>query len=518
MKKAITYLLPLISLNSYAEHVLPTFSDLYFFNGSIQDMDSCSMPIYSYQFSDSSPKVIAEKVNATMQQYTDCTWREPINTGDSLDIPGLFPTTPDDWEKISTQDPSAPKPQDWEFDCIDKNGAVIHHANYTIQPQYTCPKGSRMDVVDVGCTTTPYVCDADVVGRDLNYPVLSVFGHVGLAVGYYPDQLKPGNYVLEVLNNDSVINVNSLSSFEHATSYWGEVYGLSGYQYISDINANQAIEAGWGQRLFDPQYTMTAQWQEGQTTSLLVLNSTSNQWIKQNGIIPAIFRCDTFVNYCYSKGFNASIPPSGIILPKSTYSSFQNQRTDVPPQATNNSVIKNQLQDNEYTLLDQQISTIHNDQTLDAKAKQKLFWNLIQQNKSDNEQFVYLLDNLQFEKATFLISDMINEYSQQNDINTKKQLQIAILQAALTFPKQTRTQEETGQIVAAQQFFIENLRDESNPALLKNFVLLAPSIIPTEAIQSLLKDGMRKLLANKDYLATNPFIKEEATFLQKVNA
>lgn len=127
----------------------------------------------------------------------------------------------------------------------------------------------------------------DVVGRELSSTGLGSFGHVGMHAG--------SNVILEVLNKPTVIQQNSLTSFKNSSAYWGARYGKGS-------NFSTMISSGWAQRNYNPQYTITAQWQEGKVTQQCVKWSGGKCIQYSNVIIPAKFRCDTFLNYSYMKG------------------------------------------------------------------------------------------------------------------------------------------------------------------------------------------------------------------------
>jgi hypothetical protein len=57
---------------------------------------------------------------------------------------------------------------------------------------------------------------ADIVGRDLDVRFLGPFGHVGLSDGR--------TMVLEALNENPVIQLNTLTAFKNRSRYWGAIY------------------------------------------------------------------------------------------------------------------------------------------------------------------------------------------------------------------------------------------------------------------------------------------------------
>ncbi|MEN8219985.1 MAG: hypothetical protein ABFS56_27280 [Pseudomonadota bacterium] len=131
----------------------------------------------------------------------------------------------------------------------------------------------------------------DIVGRDLNDRWLRSFGHVGI---------WSGSRVLEVLDESRVIQMNSLSKFKQATSYWGAKYGIGSNHY-------KVIQAGWKQRYYNPEYARTPLWREGGYKRQCVRwyggRCIRYEWKRVN----AKFRCDTFVNYAYKKGIGKTL-------------------------------------------------------------------------------------------------------------------------------------------------------------------------------------------------------------------
>lgn len=138
----------------------------------------------------------------------------------------------------------------------------------------------------------------DVVGRDLNITGLGWAGHVGM---------YDGSRIVEVLNASPVIQRNSIASFRAATPYWGARYGRGS-------NFSTMVAKGWDQRNYSPSYTTTAQWREGKYE-----RQCTSQGCR-NVLIPARFRCDTFVNYMYRQGTNSDLVT--VFLPRNVYNAM----------------------------------------------------------------------------------------------------------------------------------------------------------------------------------------------------
>lgn len=136
---------------------------------------------------------------------------------------------------------------------------------------------------------------ADVVGRSIDAPY---FGHIGIWTG---------SNVLEVLANPGIIYENSLISFKNQTydknpqkvkEYWGARAAK-----LTSIQQQAVIAAGRYQKNFNPQYTTSFFYTEGGYVQSCIQYNRYGQCaqIKQT-IRPAVFRCDTFVQYSFSKG------------------------------------------------------------------------------------------------------------------------------------------------------------------------------------------------------------------------
>lgn len=181
----------------------------------------------------------------------------------------------------------------------------------------------------------------DVVGRDLDIPTLGRVGHVGVFTG---------KDVLEVLNENPVIQRNSLKKFQELSPYWG-ARGTHFLRYFMGPKDNQIrknlIDIGWNQKRYSPRYTTSATWQEGVDKHECV------QWQMTCGGIPcvngvcscgsfpqkpekgdclrwnrvkrqAIFRCDTFVNFMFLKQTGSSLVK--VFLPRNIYNAMPYDR------------------------------------------------------------------------------------------------------------------------------------------------------------------------------------------------
>jgi len=153
----------------------------------------------------------------------------------------------------------------------------------------------------------------DVVGRDLSLAVVGALGHVGIYTG---------SSVLEVMNSTSPVQKNSLSTFKKASKFWGAKYVSSSNK---SYNFQSVIDKGWDQRNYTPSYTTSASYTVGSKSTQWVYNSARKKWELKTVIVPAKFRCDTFVYYSFDAGIGVKLAGS-YITPKIVYDNCKNSR------------------------------------------------------------------------------------------------------------------------------------------------------------------------------------------------
>ncbi len=153
----------------------------------------------------------------------------------------------------------------------------------------------------------------DIVGRDLNVTGLGAFGHVGMWTG---------SKVMEVLNESSVVQQNSLRSFHNKTKWWGARYNTSIF-----IDRQKMIDEGWAQRLYNPDYTLRTSFIVGKQEE--VCTSWASSFCREKKVVvkPGLWRCDTFVNWSYYQGARVWAD-SGLntITPRSLFSKLRFSR------------------------------------------------------------------------------------------------------------------------------------------------------------------------------------------------
>jgi hypothetical protein len=147
------------------------------------------------------------------------------------------------------------------------------------------------------------------MGRDLLIPGLGWAGHVGISTTYMmsPKGMeKNADQVIEVLNENPVGQINSISNFKSRSKYWGSKYGVADRGVIG---YNILVEANH-QRWWCPKYTNDTKYHIGRgvpTTGDILECGT--------------WRCDTYAWWAfYSQGLDTM--PGRVWLPKKLFDYF----------------------------------------------------------------------------------------------------------------------------------------------------------------------------------------------------
>src|SRR3990167_753909 len=307
-----------------AEYVLPVFSGYWYTGWEFQGTDACGLDfgVYTNKIFGTAESV-ANQLLANpppLPEWSEwCEWTQPYLDMSDESMPPDFPNSRHydppfkAWEIIVAQ-PGAALYNKWARPCINPingNGAEYGRITVTLIPAYVCPSGSHALLVTsettsddtriefLGyCATTP-PCAADVVGRDLDYNKLASWvGHVGLldSRAIFGDSV----FVLEVLDGGvasdtaepypaTISCFGTPDEFKQKTSYWGAKYGVGSYPLLTMQQSQKILNAGKTQSQYMFEYTLIPTYHPGSETE------------------PALFRCDTFVQYCYEAGAGISI-------------------------------------------------------------------------------------------------------------------------------------------------------------------------------------------------------------------
>jgi len=197
----------------FAKHVLPVFSGFWYTDESYTGEDNCSKNIYTYtNKTKGNAKETAGKLLSNPPERSDCKWTKIKLIYDDSDlVPIDFIGNSKDWGLIS-KNPMMEHPQAWGRKCLSKDDTWVDEKIISITPIYKCPAGSAYLLGNGdsgGCTSPPPNCQADIVGRDLDIPIINKAGHVAL-IEYSPiADLIPKTQIIEVLNKKPVIEENS---------------------------------------------------------------------------------------------------------------------------------------------------------------------------------------------------------------------------------------------------------------------------------------------------------------------
>lgn len=150
---------------------------------------------------------------------------------------------------------------------------------------------------------------AELLGRDLLMPKLGWAGHVAIAT---TDMLSPegmkknADQVIEVLNENPVGQINSISNFKSRSKYWGSKYGVADRGVVG---YNILVEANH-QRWWCPKYTYDTNYHIGSGVPTTGQINECGTW-----------RCDTYVWWAFfSQGLNTM--PGSIWLPSELFKFF----------------------------------------------------------------------------------------------------------------------------------------------------------------------------------------------------
>ncbi len=307
------FLSPLVQRTT-GDHLLPVFNGSWYDDivANYEALDACGIDAYTYGSMASSPEEI---ITSFTNPYYFChpsisgvicaTYYWDYNTityiSNLTTIPkGFISQNSNDWDEIIL-DPEAQSMRYYSVSGVSEDGWWLTHYFY-ISPFYDCPSNTRLSydnkTKEMGCTTTPAPCLADIVARDLNVTGARWLGHTGL-ISTYGVESTP--QVMEVLYNEdknvSGISIDPLygeNSFSVATNYWGERYGLTDHTRLSLDVATKIIETGTNQAQY--QFTYTALWD-------YYAGGTAER------PDDCKFRCDSFVYYSYDVGGSLKIVP-----------------------------------------------------------------------------------------------------------------------------------------------------------------------------------------------------------------
>ncbi len=467
-----------LTMHLSGKRVLPQFTGTWYDQAALAKYDACGIAYWNYVHQANDKNVILAALFQALPMSAQCIWNTPYEVNAGVKMPTTFPGNFPDYSQI-IKDPAQPRVQTSRSDCINvKTKAIDKYAFLEVQPSYSCPKDS---VHTGGFCAANSICTADVVGRDLNYKGLGWLGHI--ALGFPSGNGDEQNaQVLEVLNQHRVINFNSLGSFKTISPYWGAVYGLDDSGFVDPVKANSVIKAGVDQMQFEPEYTMTAQWQAGHYSPQLFYDRVQNKFITESAIVRGIFRCDTFVNYCYKVGFGVQLPkPDRFldVLPRSTFNSFSFKHETAS------------------MLTEGRIVAAEDSITAESRASNhtaRFIWQSAQQ--ADTYTFLNAMDVLSTLASHELIPDLIQTFKTERNAEKRKKLVTAIVKSAHALSQEgtIHNTQKIEAIVDAQDFVLKVLETESDFSVLGHTIYHTLSILPKDWVHyELISHAMSRL-------------------------
>lgn len=263
---------------------------------------------------------------------------------------------------------------------------------------------------------------AQVIARDLRIPVMGWLGHIGITIA--PSLNENAYQVIEVLQANPVIQVNTVSGFKTIATYWGSRFGIAdrGSHALKLLRtANLQKDLGC------TTYTMTSDY----SPNVGYYDGQKNAHATQCGF----FRCDTFVNYVFKSGgyrlptYNPPGKTKVLTMPKLVFSAFPNGNGD-GPRALESFIAPYKSADSTQTLPSinsitaTQLAALTSDDfvsVVDVSAE-KITGNginhlflLAQNSLLSSEQRVFIIDKMGFVGTPDTLADLIKWYDKLDD-------------------------------------------------------------------------------------------------------
>ncbi|MDF1678308.1 MAG: hypothetical protein P1U32_06395 [Legionellaceae bacterium] len=284
--------------------------------------------------------------------------------------------------------------------------------------------------------TTHY--PAEIVGRDLDTPLIYWLGHVGITYAENPSE--PTEDIIEVLPGVNVIQINPLSDFKQRSHYWGSRYGIADRGESAEKVIGEALK----QRALCPIYTMSDTFRAGLGTP-------------DNPIRCAVFRCDTFVNHVFHAAGHNLATYNGITMPLRVFYQFPKAHHDNKElnKAMPFSTFKAQV---DLPLEETTPASIH------------YLWELAKNPHLSLDKRLFLLDYLGLNGTPDLIDAFIEYYDQTSHYNLKNML----IRSTFTLYQTHFASEQHPALQAFYQHLLtETLDTEALPFVIRGFVTLS---------------------------------------------
>jgi hypothetical protein len=442
----------IITANSWATRI-PVFSGYWYYTADNMNLNAHTNACaenqgYNYEFTHKTTSKYETAISYAHSYFcnyysgqcpTSCKiyWEGP-------NIPQFIPHTfPNKmlWE-LTIVEPYNPQSQQIGVHC-----EIPFYGNQsvypTVEPLYN-------DCTDHGCLD---VCAADIPGRHLDDPLpelVKPLGHLGIATAPITgDPEKPYTYnVLEVLNEEEMIQINTLDDFRSRDWYWGTrftapdmPFAPDGKKYpnLEQLQSAAVFRAGADQMQFCQEYSLIPMLcHPGSNKIAYVYDSTKQMWVTQLTETCAKFRSDIFVNYAFEKAIGVKLPtPSRyghLVMSVFTYDSMLNARPaiwsdnlsagfqqkamlDSEPMIKLSSqnelseaidFYKKKKNDEEvFEKLVYAVTHLNEDESISSAARTRILLDTIEKNKDDIELVKLLSDN--FSSSQYNLSYSLDE-------------------------------------------------------------------------------------------------------------
>jgi len=165
---------------------------------------------------------------------------------------------------------------------------------------------------------------SDIIGRDLNVPLLGAIGHVGLWTG---------DRVIEALNQTPAIVQNTLQDFKSKSSYWGAVY-YSNWNRLPAVALPSQIMVPYNYVLYNAKAAavrraiLIQQIGATYTVSPYIQEAFVQEChgLRCAGPIPGKYRCDTFIKDTYLTAGTGGLSFGATDTPWALWSTYTERR------------------------------------------------------------------------------------------------------------------------------------------------------------------------------------------------
>lgn len=495
IRKVVLIYTALFGSLANAAHVEPIFSGYWYTGAVFNGIDACSVSHYTFSNRiQGDAASVAQTLLGNVPARTDCEWK-PVQFGHDI-TQGTpdFPGSPQDWNNILKN--KGYHTEVWGRACKDRNGRQLDGKSVTLLPSYVCPEHTTQSFDtespqhEYGCTTAPASCWADVMGRNLNVPVLGSLGHNAIALPGFVSGM-----VIEVLTEgpnkpNGGIFTDSMESFKNFPNspYWGSKMGVQGTPVLNMNDAQKITGAATAQSNYPFEYSMTWDWHPGGSENHLVVNPSTMNIENTRAVSSAKFRCDSFVYYSYLAGAQLHIVPSfgPPDTPKTLFEAMLECRgrqgihcgSSILSSLLSGISLRSTFDRESLDLraADEMTRERFLDPGLTRVQKIQDFWALAQQNSSNESKYSYLLDSLAALHPIEWVPNLIQAFHETEFSSVKLKIVSALFSALAQNDIQIVNQEKKN-FVLGQRFIRELLMMNQDKPVLRYILQMYPTVV-----------------------------------------